>query len=687
MHQAGGHGAGPRTTSPLEATARTTGYRPDIDGLRAVAVLAVVAYHLGLGAGGYVGVDIFFVISGFLITRILAGEMAAGTFGWRSIARFYERRIRRIAPALTAVCAVTTIFSLLVLFPEDLKEFGRSLESVAIFISNIHFQRKTGYFDGAADEKPLLHTWSLAVEEQYYLAFPLLLWFVWRLGGRQAAVLVCLAVAALSLIYGEMFVRADAAQAFFSTPARIWELLAGAVLALSHDRLPSARIVREGMALAGMALIALTLTTYTPETAFPGLGAVFPVAGSALIIAAGAKGANAVSYLLRAAPLVGVGLISYSVYLWHWPILVLAKYRFGPLLEAHPVAASCVLFVLSLGAGYLSWRFVEQPFRKPAPQDRQRPAFVAQAIAMIASVGAGAALAATHGLPGRWPAETMALIDPRPTKVQPRGMDCRPAAAGAPSHVLVCGAPGGDLLSKPMILLWGDSHAAMLRGTFARSAPDGVVLATSIIAGCPPLSGVVLGGRDRSERCRVANAQTLAYVAQAGRRISRIILVARWPYYAEGTRMRFEQGQRVDLGGAPGETPGAVLTALLGRTVTSLLAHVDHIVILAPFPEFDRAVATSLAKAHAWGHPPPDDPSRLAVERRQRTALAAIAAARALAPERITIVSPLPLFCRAGSCPATDADGTPLYRDTNHLSARGLERVTRLFKPFFGERE
>lgn len=192
-----------------------TRYRPDIDGIRAVAVLGVVAFHVDLLSGGYVGVDIFFVISGFLITQILADELSKGEFGFASLKQFFERRIRRIMPALVAVCATTYAMALAFLLPDDLKEFGRSLQGVALFASNYYFIRKTGYFDGSADEKPLLHTWSLAVEEQYYLLFPLALWVFWRLGGRRAAIFACIIVAAMSLAYSEYRLQSNATTAFF----------------------------------------------------------------------------------------------------------------------------------------------------------------------------------------------------------------------------------------------------------------------------------------------------------------------------------------------------------------------------------------------------------------------------------------------------------------------------------------
>lgn len=655
-------------------------YRPDIDGLRAVAVLGVVAFHLGFNGGGFVGVDIFFVISGFLITGILIDELASGKPGTAILARFYERRVRRIAPALIAMCLITYVAAVIWLFPEDLKEFGRSLQSVAIFVSNFHFQRKTGYFDGVAEEKPLLHTWSLAVEEQYYILFPLALWAFWRWRGPAAALIACLAVAFFSLIYAEIQVRATPEIAFFSTPSRIWELLAGALLAMTRERLPATRSVREALATLGAVLIAWPYAMYSSATTFPGISAAVPVLGSGLLIAAGVKGTTLISRLLATPVLVGVGLISYSVYLWHWPLMVFAKYRFGSTLEQHSTSIPALLFVSSLLLGYLSWRFVEQPFRRPSPRQPRFQVFAIQTLLTLLMVLAGMALIRLHGLPGRWPQDVLALLQPEVAERASHLSFCHPATPERYQQIRICGADAGTSPSGNAIMLWGDSHAGVLSDALVRRAGKHPAILTAISAACPPLAGVVLGGRSRSDRCRHHNEMVLDYLAQEKTRVSTVMLVARWAYYAEGTRMPFEPGQPVILGDGKVKDAPQVLQHQLAETLRRLLMHVDNIVILAPPPEFDRPIAVSLARARIWGDPPLDKQSRSSVNRRQKSALDALHKAAQIEPRRIKVISPLSYFCDTQSCSFADDDGRPLFSDTNHLSEVGIARLMPLLE-------
>lgn len=661
-------------------------YRPDIDGLRAVAVLGVVTYHLGLNSGGFVGVDIFFVISGFLITRILIGELASGKSAQAILARFYERRIRRILPALAVMCTFTCFAAVVWLFPEDLKEFGRSLQSVAVFIANFHFQRKTGYFDGTADEKPLLHTWSLAVEEQYYLLFPLALWMVWRWRGPSAAFAVCFAVAVGSLVYAEIEVRSLPEMAFFSTPARIWELLVGALLALGRKRLPATPALLEIMGAVGALLIILPYALYSAATSFPGLGAAIPVLGSALLIASGTNRQTVASRLLATPVLVGIGLISYSVYLWHWPLIVFTKYRFAPLLEQHTALISAALFVASLLLGYLSWRFVEQPFRRLSPDRSRNHIFAVQASLMLAMVLVGVGLSRLDGHLGRWPIGVLALLKPVADTLSSQKLNCHPAGPGDFAQIEICVSAGGASDTPGHILLWGDSHAAMIKNALARLASEDQAVLTAIGAGCPPVLDLELGGRGRSDKCRHQNEIVIEYLKQARPRISTVLLVARWPYYSEGTRMPFEPGQGVILGsGEAGEAPH-VLEEHLTATLRTLLKYVDNVVLLAPFPEFDRPVAVSIARAHAWGHPLPEKQSRRAVTNRQNSSLRALENAVKIDPDRIKLISPLSYFCDPTACDFADIDGRPLFADTNHLNALGISRVGPLLQRLLATR-
>lgn len=330
-------------------------YRSEIDGLRAFAVLPVILFHAGFGlfGGGYVGVDVFFVISGFLITGILADDLDRGTY---SILDFYERRARRILPALFFVIAVSIPAALAVMMPRQALDFAQSIIATVTFTSNILFWVEADYFAPTAELKPLLHTWSLAVEEQYYIVFPLLLALLWRIG-RGATVWVIGAVAVASLIACQWAVTRHPEAAFYLLPFRAWELFVGSLCAFYMRAGP--RTGHDAPALAGLALILGSIFVFDDHTPFPSVYALAPVLGTALILVFAQSG-TLTARVLSFRPFVWVGLISYSAYLWHQPLFAFARI---PMISAPSPALMLGLSAASLGLAYLSWRFVEGPFR------------------------------------------------------------------------------------------------------------------------------------------------------------------------------------------------------------------------------------------------------------------------------------------------------------------------------------
>ncbi len=342
----------------MSPTSTNYQYRPDIDGLRAIAVGTVVLFHAGICcSGGYIGVDVFFVISGFLITSLLLKDLDRGTF---TFVGFWERRTRRIAPALFVVSAATLVAGWLLLLPVDLINLGRATASQAVFAANVFYWLDSGYFSAASDEKPLLHTWSLAVEEQFYFIAPVLLWALYHVkplrGRTSLLVLMTLGIVSSFLVsvYG---VARHPVAAFYLLPTRAWELLLGSLVA-TLPPIPSPlnrRTVRDFAATTGFASILVPAFLYTKETPFPGVAALAPCLGTALLIWANGRTEGTaptfIARLLSLNPIVFVGLISYSLYLWHWPLLAFATYYSPKLLPFSTrllaVAAGIVLAILS----------------------------------------------------------------------------------------------------------------------------------------------------------------------------------------------------------------------------------------------------------------------------------------------------------------------------------------------------
>lgn len=455
-------------------------YRREIDGLRAVAVMPVILFHAGFTvfSGGFVGVDVFFVISGYLITTIIVSELRDRRF---SLMQFYERRARRILPALFTVMACTLPFAWLWMYPAQLADYSRSMAATALFLSNVHFWEHTGYFATDSDLQPLLHTWSLAVEEQYYLLFPLILML---LGGfRRARYLwVILLLALASLALSEWGWRNEPDVNFFFTFSRFWELLAGSICAIySLDRGPRNN---EPLAALGLGLIVFSIFGYDDTTPFPSLWSLAPVGGTALIIVC-AGPQTAVARILSFRLLVGIGLISYSAYLWHQPIFAFA--RIHSLHEPDQVLM-LALSLLALTLAALSWRFVEQPFRRrPVPLLPKRATILtASAVGGAAFVAMGMTGYVTDGAPNRSAPNGQSwaklALDPRLVGNPGLSRECSKGVAAAMLDPLC------KTVESPKVLLWGDSYAMHLaRGFLAdqNAAGKGFVQLTK--SQCAPI--------------------------------------------------------------------------------------------------------------------------------------------------------------------------------------------------------
>jgi peptidoglycan/LPS O-acetylase OafA/YrhL len=650
---------------------KTSHYRPDIDGLRALAVLAVMLFHYRVPGfrGGFVGVDVFFVISGFLITGLIHGDMREGRL---SLRRFYERRIRRIFPALFALLIGTTIAAGLIFFPSSLARFGRSLFATALFGANFEFWHEAGYFDVAADQKPLLHLWSIAVEEQFYLLFPALLLLIGARSKRRALLAVGLMFVA-SLAFSIWSARHATTAGYYLLPSRMWELMLGALLALGVAPLPASRPLQEGLSIAGLLLIAFGVFAYSPATPFPGAAALAPCVGAALIIAAGQTAA--LNRALSCQPIVFVGLISYSLYLWHWPIYVFARTRL-----THPLTASetAFLIVLSFALAVLSWRFVERPFRARSFRWPHPRLFAGAGAAMATAVACALFIVDMHGLPQRFSPQIRAILAEENDGAS-RMHECFGMTAADVEMGRLCRF--GAKVQEASFILWGDSHAdALMPAVQSLAELHGRAGLFAGTDSCPPLLGVK---RADTAKCEAFN-DAVAKIATS-KSIREIILEARWAKNAEGSSFGPEALPRVRLyddiseGRTERETRDVFYRGL-DRTVRKLTEAGKKVVLVASVPEVGFPVPPVLARVKMRDPGATITTSIARYWQRQKFVLWAFAQMHKR--YGTDVVYPDRVFCKQGAC-RTSMKGRPLYRDAHHLSTFGAKQLTPLLASVF----
>jgi len=629
--------------------------RREIDGLRAVAVAPVILWHAGVNAvsGGFVGVDVFFVISGYLITGLIVSEQEAGRF---TIARFYERRARRILPALLLVVACFVPFAWLWAPIGQLNGYGRSLAAVTAFISNYVFMGSSGgYFVAIGEEKPLLHTWSLAVEEQYYLIFPVLLLMLWRLGRRK--VVGALAIgAALSFGLAELYALRGDGDGFYLLPTRAWELLIGALAALTpHDPLAPADRWRQGLSLAGMAAIVLSVFALDPAAAFPSVYALLPTLGAAAILLSATPG-TWVHRLLATPPFVGLGLISYSAYLWHQPLFVFARLRY---VHAVPALAMAGLIALTLLLATISWRFVETPFRDRARVSTRRLVWtLAPASLALLAVGLGIQQVAHRSPPPPLPFRnpTLATIERRFAPNTGLSPTCDQDGAYEPKPQCQTGA-------APTLMVWGDSFAMHLVDGIEAANP-GRALVQATRSACGPVLGLSQLSRKLDEafaaRCFAFNHAVLAYLAQQPQ-IADVVLASPFNEYLDSQ-------SRLETPDGPRAPDAAFVAERLTATVQAIEALGKRVTVVAPPPASGENIGECLEKATLLDVPIATCDFSLAAAQAHNAS--AIALLRAIEAKGTTVVWLEDQLCRDDVCPASE-DGVFLYRDAGHLSFEG----------------
>ena len=631
-------------------------YRSEIDGLRALAVVPVILFHAGFKvfSGGFVGVDVFFVISGYLITTILLNDLEAGKF---SIVNFYERRARRILPALCVVMLACLPFAWIWLSSQDMKSFSKSLVAVSIFSSNILFWRTSGYFDTATELKPLIHTWSLAVEEQYYVLFPLFLLFAWRLGKRWIVSLLAIC-AIISLAGAQYFSEKNPSFDFYLLPTRSWELLIGAFVAFyytEHNIKKHKYWAAESGSLFGFALILYSTFAYDNQTPFPSIYALAPTLGAALIIVF-ATHQTMVGKLLGTKLFVAVGLISYSAYLWHQPLFAFARQfslgQPGTVLMISLAAATVPL-------AYLTWRFVERPFRNRHRFTRNQVfcfAFVFSAI----FIGIGLAGDFTDGFKKqRTTAEQLLVL--KSAIPSPKRAECHTDGENYLKPNDACEYHTGRL----RVAAFGDSHVIELAYALADTLKESnTKLKHFSFSGCSPMYGrSVQGGL---EHCAKWTNDAVDYIVR-NKEIDTVIVSYRINSGLYG-------GHEIEYPNLP-DGVGRGERELVWKSYVNVLRHfVDNgkkVVLVLQAPELPVPVEDLLLKSQNplgkvngvsrdWWN------QRSGFVRQHLFDI----------PKEVLVIDPAEIFCNEKNCQAAN-DGVAFYFDDDHLSVEGARLVVK----------
>ncbi|MFG1202569.1 acyltransferase family protein [Xanthobacter aminoxidans] len=649
-------------------------YRSDIDGLRAIAVGSVVLFHARIPpfTGGYIGVDVFFVISGFLITSILHQEMTAGTY---SLVDFYDRRIRRIFPALFLMMAATTLFAAFILMPRQMQGYAGTLVPSALFFANIHFESLLNYFGPAADEVPLLHLWSLAVEEQFYIFFPIILFVLMKLGGRRLAVGGLALIAAGSLAYAQSIVASEQSAAFFLLQGRAWELLAGSLLAMvTLPRLPER--AASWLGIAGALAIVVPVFVFGKETLFPGLWALPPVLGAVAIILSGGFAPNGVvARVLSLKGMVYVGRISYALYLWHWPILVLFAIWKG----RHSTYIESGILVLAAGIiSALSLKYVETPVRRGSTLGGRRLARIgAGACAILLAVGVALVLQMVGR--GVFPISPLgaageAAADDRSTPQRKCNNNARFWTPDQMKPIAEC-ALGPDAAKGTYdVLVWGDSHAgATFIGLAQIVEKLGLTARLQTMAACPPLiGGVALQQRNNGRVC----ARYVAAVMDEIRRVKPkvVVLVGRWSLWTTLSGPLFLLVSDEVPGGMTRSRANSerVFAHMMERTVIELRELGTQVVVLGQSPELRPPAGKCVAIREFNGV----GGAETCLSQPRTKALDVIGpaseviAATASRHPGVSLFRMADIFCRDDRCIAGEGMRF-FYVDGDHLSATG----------------
>ena len=641
-----------------DAAAAHLKYRAYVDGLRAVAVLAVLFFHARIGwsigfHGGYVGVDIFFVISGYLITGLILKDLNVGQF---HIVKFWERRIRRILPALAVVVFSTMVAGWFLLLPHGFKELGESASAQSILGANIYFWLDSGYFAQGTEVKPLLHTWSLAVEEQFYLFFPFLLLGLKRLARKSLVpeiLLLCGVSFGLSVYCSYFYPMAN----FYFLHTRAWELLLGAFLAAIPvtSRAP-ARWLTESLSWGGLLAILCAVFLYDRETRFPGATALLPCVGAALILWTNGQSLTSVGNILALRPVVFIGLISYSLYLWHWPVLVFAKYS---AIDPIPLSQRLLLLLASLILAMLSWKFVETPFRQRVILKTRPQIFTFAGVSTTVLLLAGLAIFLLHGVPGRFSAAVLQYANGETDWGTFRNeLGPKEALNGDFTEL---GA--GDKHQPINLLVWGDSFAMAVMPVLDDLCKEHSIRGVAAThSGRAPLVGYETKSFALKKDNLVFNKAVMEFIHS--KHVGNVLLVANW-----GIHDTAEESDKLRKG--------------LVATLTALQNSGARIWIMRTVPKQRWDVPRALALAVLHGRNPEEISLPIAICRKELQLRDPIFKELTQKFCNLTVLDPTALFEYSNNLCRLEKDGKALYWDDGHISVAGAMLLRPLFEPIF----
>jgi peptidoglycan/LPS O-acetylase OafA/YrhL len=619
-------------------------YRAEIDGLRALAVLPVILFHAGFEwfSGGFVGVDVFFVISGYLITIILIEDIENRRF---SIVNFYERRARRILPALFFVMLLCIPFAWMWMLPEQMKDFSQSLIAVSLFASNILFWQESGYFDAVAEEKPLLHTWSLAVEEQYYLLFPIFLILVWRFGKNKVFWMIVV-IASISLMLSEWGWRNKPSANFYLSPSRAWELFAGSIAAFIVQKKGVKK--NNPLALLGLFSIVFSVFFYDETTPFPSIYALVPVIGVVMLILYADKETLAAK-LLSTKGFVAIGLTSYSAYLWHQPLFAFTRIKYG---ELQSIEIAIVLILCSFLLAFFSWKYVEAPFRNKTKISR-KVIFLLSVIGMVTFIIIGILGHKSEGFPNRFKNNAIFLT----------GQAKLHGNYGLSSACEKNFVEGGECATSetPEILVWGDSYAMHLVPGILSSNRDARLQQATVSQCAPIINFALVTAIHGAQNCIAFNDSVFQYLSDST--VKYVVLSSPFERFYDNRTMVDSEG-RLHSNGAE-------------ITLSGLLDLVERIrklgkipVIFTPPPSNGKDLGNCLLRNELRGYSLNNcdfereniSPIKSEITRTLQSILTA------------NVVDLTSLICDREVC-STSLEGVYLFRDTGHLSYEGSTKL------------